>query len=202
MVDLVIFDLDGVLVDACDWHRISLNDALLEVCGYEIPISEHYEIYNGIPTRKKLQMLTDRNLISREDHDEVYKLKQQRTVSNIKKYASIRNEKRDMLKELKARGIFTACYTNSIRETANLMLEKTGILDLFDFVLTNQDVREPKPSPEGYIFLMKHFNIDPKDVIIVEDSPRGLEAAHSSGARVFKVSDPGEVSIDLFLEVL
>ena len=56
---LVIFDLDGVLVDACDWHRIALNRALKQACDYEISPEDHYSTFNGIPTRVKLQKLTE-----------------------------------------------------------------------------------------------------------------------------------------------
>ena len=43
---LVIFDLDGVLVDACEWHRVALNEALKEVCNYEISLEDHYGEFN------------------------------------------------------------------------------------------------------------------------------------------------------------
>ena len=60
---MIIFDMDGVLVDACEWHRVALNEALQKVCGYEIPKQEHYTIYNGIPTRTKLKILVEKGLI-------------------------------------------------------------------------------------------------------------------------------------------
>ena len=78
------------------------------------------------------------------------------------------------------------------------MLKKTGVLDMFDYVLTNQDVVKPKPDPEGYIFLMNHFQADPEDTYIIEDSPKGLAAAHASGANVIQVKNPDEVNIELF----
>ena len=52
-IKLVIFDLDGVLVDACEWHRAALNKALLEICDYEISQEDHYSVFNGIPTKVK-----------------------------------------------------------------------------------------------------------------------------------------------------
>ena len=51
MKKLIIFDLDGVLVDACEWHRVALNKALKEVSNYEISLQDHYSTFNGIPTR-------------------------------------------------------------------------------------------------------------------------------------------------------
>ena len=54
-VKLVIFDMDGVLVDACDWHKGALNKALLELCNYQISEKDHYSIFNGLPTKTKLK---------------------------------------------------------------------------------------------------------------------------------------------------
>ena len=64
---LVIFDLDGVLVDACEWHRIALNEALKKVCNYEISLEDHYSTFNGIPTRVKLEKLTEMGKIVRNE---------------------------------------------------------------------------------------------------------------------------------------
>jgi len=83
-----------------------------------------------------------------------------------------------------------------------LMLEKTGIIDLFDMVTTNQDVVNSKPDPEGYLLTLKHFNVDPTETIIIEDSPKGLLAAYASGCNVIEVENPDSVEINLFKEWL
>jgi len=177
---LFIFDLDGVLVDACDWHRDALNEALLKVSNCVITEQEHIKVFNGIPTRKKLSIL----------------LKQKYTIKTIKKQATVRDEKIEMLNFLKERGHTVACYTNSIRKTAELMLKKTGIYDLFDYVLTNQDVKESKPSAEGYNFLIRHYDVNKKMCYIIEDSPKGIAAASSSGANIICVKNADDVNID------
>ena len=199
---LIIFDLDGVLVDACEWHRVALNEALKEACDYEITTEEHYSTFNGIPTRVKLQKLTELGRIEEETHDRIYALKQSKTVEIIERDAKVRSEKQEMVRTLKDSGTTVACYTNSIRQTAELMLEKTGILDMFEYVLTNQDVSKSKPDPEGYVFLMSHFGFKPEDTYIIEDSPKGLAAANASGANVIQVKNPDEVDINLFKEEL
>jgi len=199
---LIIFDLDGVLVDACEWHRSALNEALREACNHEITMEEHHSTFNGIPTRVKLQKLTELGRIKEESHDQVYALKQSKTMEIIERDAKVRSEKQEMIRKLKDSGATVACYTNSIRMTAELMLEKTGILDLFDRVLTNQDVQDPKPDPEGYLLLMDDFDIRAENTYIVEDSPKGLKAAYDSGANVIQVKNPNEVDINLFKKEL
>ena len=198
MIKLVVFDLDGVLVDACEWHRIALNKALQQTCKYEISLQEHYREYNGIPTMTKLKKLNEKGIISKDKFEIIEELKQKYTIELINNTAHIREEKVQLLKYLKQNEIKVACYTNSIRKTAELMLNKTGILNLFDLVITNQDVEKSKPDPQGYLKIMNLLNINCCNTIIVEDSPKGFEAAYRSGAKVFKVNDQEQVNINLF----
>ena len=184
---LIIFDLDGVLVDACGWHKDALNEALQEVAGFQISQDDHESTYNGLPTRTKLKMLTDKGLVTEDLHDAVYEAKQRKTIEIIKNTSKKSQEKIDMICRLKEDGYWVACYTNSIRETAELMLESIGVLDHLHALITNQDVEAPKPSPAGYKKLMNRFSVPSDRTIIVEDSIRGLEAAWSTGAQVIKV---------------
>jgi len=193
---LIIFDLDGVLVDACEWHRLALNKALKEVIDYEISDVQHEKTFNGIPTKVKLEVLTQMGVLRTEQHQLVYDKKQSYTVDMISEYGKIRHEKVDLIKYLKDQNIIVACYTNSIRKTAKLMLERTGVYELLDYVLTNQDVAAPKPDAEGYNFLVNHFGVNTDECVIVEDSPKGKKAAYASGCRVIEVDDPSFVNIE------
>jgi HAD superfamily hydrolase (TIGR01509 family) len=198
MNKLVIFDLDGVLVDACEWHRAALNQALKEACDYEISLEDHYSTFNGIPTKVKLQKLTKMGILRESDHQKVYNRKQEITIETIEKSAAYRKEKVEMIHDLRLRGYYVACFTNSIHQTAIMMLDKTGVLEHLDYLVTNEDVENSKPSPEGYLFLVQKFNVDKKNVIIVEDSPKGIAAAKASGCSVIEVENADDVNIDLF----
>ena len=202
MIKLVIFDMDGVLVDACEWHRVALNEALKEVCDYEISLEDHYKIFNGTPTKIKLKKLSEIGVIKEELFEKIENLKQEKTVEIINRLALKRQEKIDLMKFLHSKNIKTACYTNSIRMTAELMLEKTGILQYLDLLVTNQDVKIPKPSPEGYLLCLEKLNTEIKNAIIIEDSPKGIEAARLSGCRFIQVRNPDEVTIKLIKELL
>jgi beta-phosphoglucomutase len=201
-IKLVIFDLDGVLVDACNWHRAALNSALIKISNTEIKPEEHYSTFNGIPTKKKLQILVEQGRVKKEDQEKIFHEKQKSTIEIIEKSALVRKEKIDLINKLKSKHIKAACFTNSIRETANLMLEKTGVLSLFDKILTNQDVESPKPDPEGYIRIMEYFNCDPINTMIVEDSPKGMQAARASKANVIMVKNPDQVNLSLMEQIL
>lgn len=197
MIKLVIFDMDGVLVDACEWHRIALNEALKEVCNYEISLEDHYKIFNGSPTKVKLKKLSESGIINDNLFEKIETIKQQKTIEIINNLAFERQEKVDLMKFLKTKNIKIACYTNSIRMTAELMLKKTGVFNYLDLLVTNQDVVNPKPNPEGYIFALHELKIAKDQAIIIEDSPKGLEAAKRSGVFYIQVNNTQEVTIEL-----
>jgi beta-phosphoglucomutase-like phosphatase (HAD superfamily) len=106
MNKMIIFDMDGVLVDACDWHRIALNKALKEICNYEISLEDHYSVFNGLPTKVKLSKLAESGLIENSKIKEIYEKKQEITINTINKEATLRNEKINMIETLKDEGFY------------------------------------------------------------------------------------------------
>tara|TARA_R110000787_G_scaffold102000_5_gene207775 strand:- start:1081 stop:1689 length:609 start_codon:yes stop_codon:yes gene_type:complete len=198
----VLFDLDGVLVDACDWHYEALNRAIKQVSNYEISREDHVTTYNGLPTKRKLKMLADLGVIRESDMDRISDLKQELTVGVIEDFCIHSISKVVMMKMLKDAGYKIGCVTNSIKMTATLMLEKTGILDYFDVVITNDQCNFNKPHPEPFIKALVELGSLPQDSIIVEDSPKGLEAARLTGCRVLEVKNATEVTKELFKDKL
>ena len=198
MIKAIFFDLDGVLVDACDWHYHSLNDALDHYKGFKISYDDHIDKYNGLPTSVKLDMLG----ISEEEKESIWRMKQDRTLENIKMYGSVDKYKIRMLNKLKEENYKLVCVTNSIRETATQMLKSTGQLELFDFLITNEDVNNNKPHPDCYILAMNMLGISKEECLIVEDSPKGKKAAYASGAKVLEVKDVYDVTLDNIRRVI
>ena len=199
MIKAIIFDLDGVLVDACEWHYQALNEALKSVAGTEINMDEHVTTFNGLPTRQKLEILTAQGRIGQDCHDKVWDEKQRLTESVIKQNASVDHDKKQMHLRLAVEGYVLGCVTNSIRRTANLMLEKTGQMEHLALVITNEDVISPKPSPEGYVQAMDNFGVLPQETLIVEDSDKGYLAAMKSGAHVLRVKNATHVNLTAVL---
>ena len=197
MIKAILYDLDGVLVDATEWHYESLNDALKDVAGFIIKRDEHISTFNGIPTMKKLEILHDQGRLKKSLFDKVWEKKQEKTFEVIEKTASIDTNKIRLHQNIK--NLKKVCVTNSIRKSALLMLEKTGQLPFMDFVISNEDVSSPKPSPEGYTIAIEKLNLTPKECMIVEDAPKGIEAAHQSGANVYEVRGYNEVILENIL---
>jgi len=194
LIKAILYDLDGVLVDATEWHYDSLNEALKEVAGFTISRFDHVKTFNGLPTMKKLEILENQGRIKRGMFDEIWRQKQEKTIEVIQK-SSFKDETKCRLHE-NTKNYEKACVTNSIRKTGLLMLEKTGQLQYMKKVISNEDVSEPKPSPEGYLKAISELKLEPKECLIVEDSEKGIEAAKKSGANVYVVSGYNEVTLE------
>lgn len=194
MIKAVLFDLDGVLVDAREIHYLALNKALAKF-NYTITREEHLSTYDGLPTTKKLQLLTERKGLPQELYNEIWELKQKETLEIINKME--RDERlANLLRELRLRGYRLAVCSNSIREATKLMLLRKGFLEHIEFFLSNQDVAYPKPSPEMYLKAMIQLGVKPKECLIVEDSHHGRQAAIDSGAHLCGVENSSDVTLE------
>ena len=196
MIKLIIFDLDGVLVDARELHYKALNKALSSIDEkYVIQRDEHLSTYDGLSTVKKLNMLTKNKGLSKKLHNSVWGLKQEMTLKIIDGFF-VDNRLQDMLRAFKSEGYIIACATNSIRETAKLQLIRKGFFEYIDFMYSNQDVKNPKPNAEMYLKCMIKAEVNPTETIIVEDSHIGRKGALSSGAHLCAVEDSNDVSYE------
>lgn len=197
-IKLIIFDLDGVLVEAKNIHYETLNKALHELDTsdkYVISESEHLSTYDGLKTIQKLEMLTKNKDLPISSYKDIWERKQQLTVEAISEL----NLDHDMIcifKNLKDRGYKLVCCSNSIRRSILIMLSKIGIIEYMDLIISNEDVRNSKPHPEMYWKAISMMDLLPEDVLIVEDSPHGLLAADRSGANVLRVTNPKDLTLD------
>lgn len=197
MTKAVIFDLDGVLISAKEIHYEALNLALNSIDPkYVINREEHLSIYDGLPTKEKLILLTDNKGLPIEKYDYIWKKKQEVTCDVIRNVLTPDERLRDVLKRLKEDGYLIYVASNSIRETLKLMLYKTGLIEYVDYFMSNDDVKYPKPHPEIYLRCMVHAGVKPNETIIVEDSIHGREAAVSSGGILCPVDYPSDVTYE------
>jgi HAD superfamily hydrolase (TIGR01509 family) len=198
-IQCVLFDLDGVLVDACEWHYITLNEALRQIVGFEISREDHISKYNGLPTTVKLRMLGLEAPIALR----IEALKQMKTLEIIAERAQIMPEKQELHSYLKSQGIKIACVTNSIHTTATAMLRQTGQINFMDLIVSNGDIPRNKPHPDCYNFAVKTLGVDPSSCLCVEDSPKGIEAARASCVpNLWMVSNPSDVTLKNYKEIV
>ena len=200
MIKLVIFDLDGVLIDSKQIHYEALNRALGN--EYAISIEEHLANYDGLPTRSKLNMLSERKGLPTDRHASIARTKQKATVDILKETVEPRDDFTDMCRELKDRGYILACASNAVRDTVKMSLLKLNLIEYFDFWYSNEDVEKPKPHFEMYFKCMLKANCKPSETLIIEDSHIGRQAVLDSGANLLAVEDTKDIYLSKVLDAI
>jgi beta-phosphoglucomutase len=193
MIKAVIFDMDGVLIDAKDWHYESLNRALAHF-GQEINRYEHLVTFDGLPTKKKLEMLSMEGRIPKGLHHFVDQLKQAYTMEIIYNKCKPVFHHQYALSKLKNEGYTIAVCSNSVRKTIEVMMEKSSLSQYLSFFLSNQDVVKGKPDPEIYNKAIERLGLTPQQCLIVEDNENGIKAAKASGAHLLQVQNTLDVT--------
>jgi HAD superfamily hydrolase (TIGR01509 family) len=196
----VLFDMDGVLIDAREWHYDSLNEAL-EIFGFSISREDHVERFNGMTTRSKLEVLSKEYGLPDNLHSLISDVKQDRTLRIAAANCFPDAQHLILISRLREIGISVGVVTNSIRRTSEFMLNYAGILDYLDVLITNEDVSLGKPSPEGYILAMEKLHTLPEHTWVVEDGEYGIQAAELAGANVIRVSSPADVNLQILEKV-
>lgn len=192
-VKAVIFDMDGVLIDAKDWHYEALNQAL-RLFGYSISKYDHLVTFDGLPTKKKLEMLSIEKGLPQGLHKFINHMKQIYTMEHVYMKCKPLFCHQYALSKLKTEGYGLALASNSVRITIDMMMKKADLQKYLDFTLSNQDVTKSKPDPEIYQTAIKRFKLRPEECLIVEDNPNGIKAAVASGANLLKVNTVNDVT--------
>lgn len=195
MQKVIAFDFDGVLVDCKHIHFLALNLALAKVGDrYTISQADHEAIYDGLPTKIKLIRLTEATGLPESLYQGIWEDKQQNSkemFKNISKDLALIN----IFKTIKDLGIKIAVTSNSIRDTLIMVLTSLGVINLVDYILSNEDVESPKPSPEIYLKCMDYFGTDKDHMVIFEDSPVGKAAALASGAKLIEIANRADLDL-------
>lgn len=196
MIRLIIFDLDGVLIDSKEIHFNALNLALDEVSDdYIISRKEQDTVFEGLTTNVKLDILTKTKGLSRDLHEDIWRRKQEYS-AKLFESTSKDEDLVSIFKFIKSRGIKIAVASNSIRQTLDTCLKSLGVWNYIDYSLSNEDVKYPKPDPQIYNRCMDYLMANPEETVIFEDSEIGLRAAIATGARVEKVINRKDVYFD------
>jgi beta-phosphoglucomutase-like phosphatase (HAD superfamily)/dTDP-glucose pyrophosphorylase len=200
MNKLIIFDLDGVLVDSKDLHFIALNLSL-EVINkeYVISLEDQKNIYEGLPTNEKLKILTARKGLDPKFYAQIWDEKQRITADMFKDMY----EDAELIKHLtyvKDKGIKVAIASNSIFATIEICMEKLGIAHLIDYAVSNEDVLNKKPHPEMYWKAMAHLEAVPDCTVIFEDSFIGKIAVKESKTKLIAVKNRSDLTFEKILE--
>jgi HAD superfamily hydrolase (TIGR01509 family) len=192
-IKAVVFDMDGVLIDAKEWHYEALNKALA-LFGFAISRQEHLSTYDGLPTRKKLEMLSVEKDLPAGLHEFINHMKQIYTlqIANMKCSPQFIHEY--ALSRLKADGYRLGVASNSVKDSVELMMKKSHLTPWLDVMLSNQDVKKSKPAPDIYLKAAELLNLRPDECLVVEDNQHGIAAATAAGTHILEVGSVTDVN--------
>lgn len=194
---LVIFDVDGLMLDTEKrwqkaWQEVGLKYGIEDLGG---------SIFLKCVGRTGNEVET---IISQElkDHNDPIKI-----LNEARSYGKkLLDEKIDvkpgifeLLRFLEDKSIRKAVATSTSRNLTIERLTRLNLIEHFDYILSGDEVEKRKPNPEIYLKVMNHFDVDSKDVLILEDSKVGVEAAYRAGGSCIMVPDlvqPDQLQID------
>jgi HAD superfamily hydrolase (TIGR01509 family) len=195
MIKHIAFDCDNTLISADALHYVALNRAL-ELHGTIITPAEHLSTFKGLPTKRKLAMLVERERIKPEDVSAIAVAKQAATLKAIAE--TIRPDKAVLaLIEMLARlGWAMCCCSNAVRASVEAMLIESQLMPYMAFFLSNEDA-DPKPSPAIYLKAATLFGVRPEQMVVVEDATPGKLAAKAAGCPLVEVTCPADCTLKL-----
>lgn len=192
MIKAVIFDMDGVLIEAKDWHYEALNKAL-NLFGFNISRFDHLTKFDGLPTKDKLNILTTEYSLPIELHSFINEMKQNYTMEIVHTKCKPLFIHEYALSKLKMEGYKLAVASNSIKNTIITMMEKAALSNYLEIMLSNEDVVKGKPDPEIYTKTINLLGLTPEECVVVEDNENGIRAAKAAGAHVLIVNEVTDV---------
>ena len=194
MIKTIIFDLDGVLIESKEIHYKALNAAL--PANYRITYEEHLSTYDGLPTKKKLDMLTLEKDLPLDLHMEIASEKARQTMNILFDSIKPRMEFTKIFMALKNAGYKIALASNAVKSTVETALDCLELRKYFDVIYSNQDVDKPKPHFEMYFKIMLDLNSKPGETLILEDSHIGRQAVMDAGCHLLPVIDSYDVKLE------
>ena len=201
-IKAILFDMDGVLIDAKDWHYEALNNALEFFNFTPISRDDHIKTFDGLSTMQKMNIHPQTKKEDTSIHKKINDKKQELTFEVIKNNCKPYKQHIETLTKLKEDGYKLGCCSNSIRQSVEMMLTESGLIDFFDIILSNQDVDKPKPEPEIYNKAMAELGITPYDTLICEDNMRGMASALDSEGFVLEIGTIDDVNIENIAEAI
>jgi HAD superfamily hydrolase (TIGR01509 family) len=175
----IIFDIDGTLTSTNELIFASFNFITKKYLGRTYTNEEILKWFGPTEDVILKEFCGDNYEKAREEYYKFY--------SDNHYMADIYPGVKEILEELKSRGVLLSIYTGKGREATSITLKKLGIYGYFDLIITGDEVKEHKPSPEGIEIFLKKFNLNKNDVIMIGDSPSDIKAARAAGVKVASV---------------
>lgn len=190
MIDTIIFDFDGIILDSEPLHFQAWKSAVNRL-GIELDYDDYIENYTGQRDRDMIpRLLKDKNLsLPAAEIEEL-------VLTKIKEYKIITQAMTeppmvpdfdlfllDLYEKYTNIGICSGSYRPDIDQALS-KLQKGRFKPYFKTIVTAEDIQQGKPSPEGYLLAAKRLDRQPEQCVVIEDSPQGIKAARAAGMLV------------------
>lgn len=194
MIKLIIFDLDGVVVDTEQIHYRALISACADITGLDSKLISKFIAADGTSTSTKLTSMATSLQLLPETIAAIDNLKQTLV---IKEFSSMvpNSVLTELLLRLKADGYIIAIGSNSRKLNVDYILSRLEVSNLFNVVVSGSDVTLQKPAPDIFCKIMHLTGMAANDTLILEDSPAGIAAAISAGAHFLKINTCADTTI-------
>ena len=179
METVVIFDMDGVLIDSQPLHY-EIDMAVLEACGLQATI-DMVTPYTGVSNPDRWPQYKEKLGLG-ESVERLIELQEMfmREIFNASGLVAIEGIP-ELLQTLKYMGIPRGVASSSSHELIEMVLERVGIREYFGLIISGEDVKNGKPAPDIYLKAAKAFDLPPENCIAIEDSPAGMLSAKNAG---------------------
>ena len=177
----ILFDMDGVLIDAMSYHAEAFKRAFKEVIDLDINSRDIF-LLEGMPGPDLIKQILKKNIYYDNDEEVV------KSIGQRKKELFEENEKSkpfegvvELLHSINSINCSKAVVSGASSSEVKSLLEKNGLIDNFDLIVTGDDLSEGKPSPQPFNKALEKLGLDAKDALVIENSPLGVNSAIKAG---------------------
>lgn len=195
MLEAVIFDMDGVIVDSEPWH-LEINLKLYEELGFKLTLEE-YKQFIGKSNIDMWSLLKNKYSL-KQSIPELLKMQGEKNIQFLRKQKDGLIEGiLPLLKTLKEKGIPAGLASSSSLEYIEAVLNKFKIREYFQVVVTGENMEKGKPAPDIFLYTAKLLGVKPEKCVVIEDSENGVKAAKAGGMRCIGFNNPNSGEQDL-----
>jgi beta-phosphoglucomutase len=195
----IIFDMDGVLIDAMPFHAEAMKIAIKEETTYEIDKKIVYQL-EGMPSNNLVKEIFKKYNINKELDQELIEKISERKKQLFKEIEDTHliEGVPDLIKMLNECKCLKAIVTGAAKKEIELTIDKMIGLKNFDVVVSGEDVEAGKPNSDPFVVALQKMNIKSSECIVVENAPLGVEAANKAGIRCILTlnNTPLDISTD------